>query len=163
MAGIRTMMDEDPSPRSSSETRHAFTVALVKPGRCSSRYQSKNSFRPMLYTLFVMGDLTESSTRPFIRRHSFALSTTVNSFILNPLMGNIGSHEDLTSGRSEHSSMRRSGPASGGSYFFISGGLADLRPRQIRDSGIRFSCYDSNQLDRHAVLPYGGDGQGVVR
>src|ERR1039458_8759277 len=38
-----------------------------------------------------MGDLTESSTRPFIRRHSVALSTTVNSFILNPLMGNIGS------------------------------------------------------------------------
>src|ERR1022692_350920 len=95
MADIRTMMDEDPSPRSSSETRHAFTVALVKPGRCSSRYQSKNSFRPMLYTLFVMGDLTESSTRPFIRRHSVALSTTVNSFILNPLMGNIGSMKTL--------------------------------------------------------------------
>src|ERR1039457_2252783 len=98
MADIRTMMDEYPSPRSAGETRHAFAVALVKPGRCSSRYQSKNSFRPMLYTLFVMGDLTESSTRPFIRRHSFALSTTVNSFILNPLMGNIGSHEDITSG-----------------------------------------------------------------
>src|ERR1017187_4747371 len=31
--------------------------------------------------------------------HSGALSTTVNSFILNPLMGNIGSHEDLTSER----------------------------------------------------------------
>src|ERR1022692_596242 len=31
--------------------------------------------------------------------HSVALSTTVNSFILNPLMGNIGSHEDLTSER----------------------------------------------------------------
>src|ERR1022692_5023279 len=38
-----------------------------------------------------MGDRTESSTRPFIRRHSVALSTTVNSFILNPLMVNIGS------------------------------------------------------------------------
>src|ERR1022692_4367146 len=31
--------------------------------------------------------------------HSVTLSTTVNSFILNPLMGNIGSHEDLTSER----------------------------------------------------------------
>jgi hypothetical protein len=48
-------------------------------------------------TLFVIGDETESSTRLFIRRHSFTLSTTVNSFIMNPLMVNIG-HEDLTSG-----------------------------------------------------------------
>jgi hypothetical protein len=47
----------------------------------------------------VIGDETESSTRLFIRRHSFVFSTIVNSFILNPLMGNIGSHEDLTSGR----------------------------------------------------------------
>src|ERR1017187_63203 len=42
-----------------------------------------------------MGDLTESSTKPYIRRHSVALSTTVNSFILNPLMGNIGSMTTL--------------------------------------------------------------------
>src|ERR1039458_3521557 len=33
MADIRTMMDEDPRPRSSRVTRHALTVALVKPGR----------------------------------------------------------------------------------------------------------------------------------
>jgi hypothetical protein len=44
----------------------------------------------MLYTRFVIGDDTESSTI-FIRRHSAALSTTVNSFILDLLMGNIGS------------------------------------------------------------------------
>jgi hypothetical protein len=43
----------------------------------------------------VIGDETESSTRLFIRRHSFVFSTTVNSFILNPLMGNIV-HKDLT-------------------------------------------------------------------
>jgi hypothetical protein len=27
------MMEDDPSPRSSRDTRQAFTVALVKPGR----------------------------------------------------------------------------------------------------------------------------------
>ena len=37
MADIRTMMLDDPSPRSSSVTRHALTVALVKPGRGSWR------------------------------------------------------------------------------------------------------------------------------
>jgi len=47
----------------------------------------------------VLGDAMLSRTRLFIRRHSVALSTTVNSLILNPLMVNIGSHEDLTSGR----------------------------------------------------------------
>src|ERR1039457_1552632 len=99
IANILTMMDDDPSPRSSRDTRHAFTVALAKPGRGSSRYQSKNSSRAMLYIRLVIGDDTESSTRLFIRRHSFVFSTIVNSFILNPLMGNIGSHEDLTSGR----------------------------------------------------------------
>jgi hypothetical protein len=33
MADILIMMDDDPSPRSSSDTRHALTVALVKPAR----------------------------------------------------------------------------------------------------------------------------------
>jgi hypothetical protein len=47
----------------------------------------------------VIGELTLSRTSDFIRRHSVALSTTVNSFILCLLLGNIGSHDDLTSGR----------------------------------------------------------------
>jgi hypothetical protein len=33
IADILTMMDDDPSPRSSSVTRQALTVALGKPGR----------------------------------------------------------------------------------------------------------------------------------
>jgi hypothetical protein len=33
IADILMMMDDDPSPRSSSDTRQALTVALVKPGR----------------------------------------------------------------------------------------------------------------------------------
>ena len=33
IADIRTMIDDEPSLRSSSDTRHALTVALVKPGR----------------------------------------------------------------------------------------------------------------------------------
>ena len=86
MADMRTMIEEDPSPRSSRVTRQADTVALVKPGRGSWAYQAKNSSRAMLYTRFVIGDETESSTRLFIRRHSVALSTTVNSVILNPLI-----------------------------------------------------------------------------
>ena len=47
IADMRTMMDDDPSPRSSQrKTRQAF-MALAKPGRGSSRYQSKNSSRAM--------------------------------------------------------------------------------------------------------------------
>ena len=48
MADIRTMMEDDPSLRSSSETRQAETVALVKPGRGSCAYQAKNSSSAML-------------------------------------------------------------------------------------------------------------------
>src|ERR1035441_4434616 len=105
------MIDDDPSPRSSRDTRHAFTISLAKPGRGSSRYQSKNSCRAMLYTRFVIGDETESSTRLFIRRHSFVFSTTVNSFILCLLLGNIGSHEDLTSGQRRQQAKRLLGLA----------------------------------------------------
>jgi hypothetical protein len=32
IADMRMMMDDDPRPRSSRDTRHALTVALVKPG-----------------------------------------------------------------------------------------------------------------------------------
>jgi hypothetical protein len=33
IADIRTMMDDEPRPRASSDTRQVLTVALVKPGR----------------------------------------------------------------------------------------------------------------------------------
>src|ERR1019366_8925590 len=99
IADMRTMMLDEPRPRSSRDTRQALTVALVKPGRGSWAYQPKNSSRAMLYTRFVIDDETESSTRLFIRRHWFALSTTVNSFILCLLLVNIVSHDDLTSVR----------------------------------------------------------------
>ena len=92
------MIDDDPCPRSSKVTRHALTVALVKPGRGSRAYQEKNSLSAMLYTRFVIGELTESSTRAFKRCHSAALPITANSFMLHLLMGNIGSHDDPTSG-----------------------------------------------------------------
>jgi hypothetical protein len=48
IADILIMMGEDPSPRSSSDTRHALTVALVKPGRGACWNQSINSFSAML-------------------------------------------------------------------------------------------------------------------
>ena len=47
-ADMRTMIDDDPSLRSSSDTRHALTVALVNPGRGSRSYQAKNSSSAML-------------------------------------------------------------------------------------------------------------------
>jgi hypothetical protein len=51
-----------------------------------------------LYTRFVIGEETLSSTSVFNLRHSAALFANANSFISVLLMGHIGSHEDLTSG-----------------------------------------------------------------
>jgi hypothetical protein len=53
-AVIRTLMETAPSPRTSSATRHAATVALVKPARGSCPYQAKNSSKPRLYTVTVI-------------------------------------------------------------------------------------------------------------
>ena len=47
-AVIRTLMETAPSPRASSATRQALTVALVKPGRGSRPYHAKNSSSPRL-------------------------------------------------------------------------------------------------------------------
>ena len=65
IADMRTMIDDDPSLRSSSDTRHALTVALVKPGRGASWNQPINSSSAMLYTRFVIGEETLSSTSVF--------------------------------------------------------------------------------------------------
>ena len=48
IADILIMMDDDPRPRASSDTRHALTVALVKPGRGASWNQRMNSSSAML-------------------------------------------------------------------------------------------------------------------
>ena len=48
IADILIMMDDDPRRRSSSDTRHACTVALVKPGRGASWNHSINSFSAIL-------------------------------------------------------------------------------------------------------------------
>jgi hypothetical protein len=58
IADILIMMEDDPGWRSSSDTRHALTVALVKPGRGACWNQAMNSFRAMLYTRFVIGEET---------------------------------------------------------------------------------------------------------
>jgi hypothetical protein len=42
IADILTMIEDDPSPRSSRVTRQADTVAWVKPGLGSRAYQEKN-------------------------------------------------------------------------------------------------------------------------
>ena len=61
-AVIRTFIETAPNPRVSSATCQAATVALVKPGRGSRLYHSKNSSSPRLYTRFVIGEETESRT-----------------------------------------------------------------------------------------------------
>ena len=47
-AVIRTLIETEPSPRASRETRQALTVALVKPGRGSLPYHAMNSSKPRL-------------------------------------------------------------------------------------------------------------------
>ncbi len=81
IADILIMIEDDPRPRASSDARHALTVALVKPGRGSWPYQEKNSLSAMLYTRFVIGEETLSSTNPFSHRHSAAFGTTIKSVI----------------------------------------------------------------------------------
>ncbi len=65
-AVIRTFIEIGPSPRASSATRQAVTVAFVNPaGRASSMNQAMNSSSPRLYTRRVIGDETLSSTSAF--------------------------------------------------------------------------------------------------
>jgi hypothetical protein len=94
-AVIRPFIETAPSPRASNATRQAATVALVKPGRDSWPYHSKNSSSPRLYTRFVIGKETESRTKDFNRRQSAPLSTTANSFILGALNGHYRCHVTL--------------------------------------------------------------------
>jgi hypothetical protein len=58
------MIDEEPSPRASSDTRHALTVAFVKPGLGACWNYTRNSSSAMLYTLLVIGEETLSSFAP---------------------------------------------------------------------------------------------------
>lgn len=65
IADILIMMEDEPRPRASRDTRHALTVALVKPGRGACCSQAMNSSSAVLYTRFVIGDETLSSTSCF--------------------------------------------------------------------------------------------------
>src|SRR5579859_3939826 len=58
IADIRIMIEDEPSPRASSDARQALTVALLKPGRGASLYHPINSSSAMLYTRRVIGDET---------------------------------------------------------------------------------------------------------
>jgi hypothetical protein len=69
IADILIMMDDEPNPRVSNDTRQALTVAFVKPGRGASWNQPMNSSSAMLYTRFVIGDETLSSTSVFSFSH----------------------------------------------------------------------------------------------
>src|ERR1019366_2476401 len=93
----RLLGRENPAHGPSRATRHALTVALVKPGRGSWPYQAKNSSSPRLYTRLVIGEETLSRTRAFNLRQSAALFANAISFISVLLLGHIGSHMDLTS------------------------------------------------------------------
>jgi hypothetical protein len=80
-AVIRTLMETAPSPRASSATRQALTVALVNPGRGSRPYYSKNSSSPRLYTRRVIGEETLSSTNRFSLCQWAACGTAIKSVI----------------------------------------------------------------------------------
>src|SRR5260370_10848057 len=82
IADILIMMEDEPRRRSSSDTRQALTVALVKLGRGACWNHAKNSSGAMLYTLFVIGEETLSSTSVFNFCHCAILSTAIKSFIL---------------------------------------------------------------------------------
>jgi hypothetical protein len=81
------MMEDDPSRRSSSDTRQALTVALVNPGRGACWNYVINSFRAMLYTRFVIGEDTLSSTSIFSFSHWAIFSITTKSFIFSLFNG----------------------------------------------------------------------------
>src|SRR5258705_7060692 len=87
IADIRMMIDDEPSPRASNDTRQALTVALVKPGRGACRYHSMNSSSAMLYNRRVIDEETLSRTSAFNLCHSAIFSTTIKSFILGPVVG----------------------------------------------------------------------------
>jgi hypothetical protein len=86
IADILIMMEDDPRRRSSSDTRHALTVALVKPGRACWNH-AINSFSAMLYTRFVIGEETLSSTSISNFSHWAIFSITTKSFIVSPFNG----------------------------------------------------------------------------
>ena len=81
IADMRMMIEDEPSLRSSSDTRHALTVALVKPGRGACWNQAMNSSSAMLYTRRVIGEETLSSTSAFSRSHCAIFSTAIKSSI----------------------------------------------------------------------------------
>src|SRR6202790_3909032 len=86
------MMDDDPRRRSSRDTRPALTVALVKPGRGACWNHAMNSFSAMLYTRFVIGDETLSSTIPFNFSHWAIFSTAIKSCISGPFFRPVVGH-----------------------------------------------------------------------
>ncbi len=124
-SGGRTSTAENSS--SSGSTRHALTVALVKPGRGAlAGTMRENLLSAMLYTRFVMGELTLSSTRAFSFVHPAIFCTAIKSSFWILLMGTIGSCV-----MSDVSSMLRL------NIKCESRWCSDLRYREIRRS--RFS------------------------
>ena len=81
IADILIMMEDEPRRRSSRDTRQALTVALVKPARGACWNQPMNSSRAMLYTRFVIGEETLSSTSVFNFCHCAIFSRLIKSFI----------------------------------------------------------------------------------
>ena len=68
---MRTMMDDDPSSRSSRVTRQAFTVALVKPGRGNSRNPDENGGDPDPAYRHLHSSLLRDYDTPYQADYSF--------------------------------------------------------------------------------------------
>jgi hypothetical protein len=67
-------------------------VALVKPGRGACWNQARNSFKAMLYTRFVIGEETLSSTSVFSSPTLRAFQLQLNQSFVSLLLGIIVSH-----------------------------------------------------------------------
>jgi hypothetical protein len=63
------MMEDEPRRRSSSDTRHALTVALSEARPRRLLEPRHKLVQGMLYTRFVIGEETLSSTRAFNFSH----------------------------------------------------------------------------------------------
>jgi len=104
IADILIRMDDEPSPRASSDTRQASNGGLGEAGARSLLKPAKELAQRHVVHARVMGEETLSSTSVFNFCHCAIFSTTNKSFIYSPVIGVIGGqrHENITSVRGEH-------------------------------------------------------------
>lgn len=93
IAERRTLINDEPSPLPSKDARQPLTVAFVRPGHRSRRYQSRNSPDANLYKRRVCSEGTLSRTSIFSLAHESSCGTTTSAFVirfyLDPLLSHL--------------------------------------------------------------------------